>query len=236
MASAEAPAVAERVALATPKCSSSAAGHASLVSFARSQSASSFTHVFGAPSRLGADNNASPTTSEFPAPPPDRVFDFERAAAAASNAEKSSKAQTDEKKDAGKERELSPKRRQRRSVPKRMREPLSVDALTGLFEDLRGPAEASVDAGSVDNEAVLAQRLAALDVQKRRRKCADVEVNTEGDAEKTAVVENATAERLAPATEEDVDPDGLANELCFLVDQCDIKTQEKKTGFMPYIV
>lgn len=87
-----------------------------------------------------------------------------------------------------------------KAVPKRSREPMSVEQLAGLFGGLRGPAVAD-------------------DAQKRRRRA------------KHPPPPPPPHEPPQP-----VDADEHAEELCFLVDKCDIEDADKCAKFMPYIV
>lgn len=151
----------------------------------------------------------------------------------------------------------------RRSVPKRMRETTSVDALSGLFADMKGVADGSStgdESGKgVHSEDVLAAKLETLEVKKRRRK-ARVYIKGNGsddekkctkeywkkDAEKSAC-KNDTVKPLLKGTADTEkqpsasnntpsDEEDFANELSFLVTRCDIDADDKQAAFMPYIV
>lgn len=230
MASAQPPAAAERVALSQPQrsqCGSTAGAHARLLSFARAQSAPPHP-AFGAPSALGA---AAPPA--FPSPPPEGGF--ERALAAAQSLPRAFA-----NKSTGSLVGSPPPDRVRAPVPKRMREPMSVDALAGLFDGLRCPAQSGV---SLSEESALAERLAALDVQKRRRRCdaADMPALAGGahTASASSTADHSARDVVNPHAQKvqaPDDADGHADELSFLVEQCGIEDEDKDNKFMPYIV
>lgn len=185
-------------------CGSTSGGHASLVSFARSASSRApCSAEFGSPSHIGA----TPPGASQVTPPSNAVTDFERASASASEAEFKRNPQS------------LPRKRQHPSVPKRMREPVTVDALTGMLYELPCPSADSTQQPL--QEHLLSEQIARLEVQKRRRQCDASPIN------------NSQQEK--EGGQEGVDNnDDMTDDLCFLVDQVAIEESERETKFMPY--
>lgn len=184
------------------QCGSTAGGHASLVSFARSASSSRppGSAEFGSPSHIGA---ASPGSFQV-TPPRNAMSEFERASATVCQAES--------------HQQLHSRKRQHPSVPKRMREPMTVDVLTGMMHELPCPSADDVTERPIVEQS-LSEQMACMEVQKRRRQGDSVDVNTD---------EQAQSENHG------IGDDDMTDDLCFLVDQVAIEETKKATKFMPY--
>ncbi len=192
------------------QCGSTTGGHASLISFARSASSRTpGTVEFGSPSHIGV---ASPGSFRV-TPPQNATPEFERATASAIEAERK------------RNREAQSRKREHPNVPKRMREPMTVEVLTGMMHELPCPSAADDTTGTPIVDESLSEQMACMEVQKRRRQCDSIGMNS-GEQ-----VRNENQGMHTNGIEGD---DDMTDDLCFLVDQVAIQETEKETKFMPY--
>lgn len=192
------------------QCGATSVGHASLVSFARSASSRAPMNAeFGSPSHIGAATPESWQTT----PPRNATSEFQRASATASQ----SLSNLDKQDGSGK--------RQFGSVPKRMREPMTVEVLTGMMHELTCPSADEIASTQPVMQNSLGEQMACMEAQKRRRQCDNADVNLDGSNDSRAL--------HTVNTNGDGDDD-MTDDLCFLVDQVAIEETEKVTKFMPY--
>lgn len=236
-------------------CGATSVGHASLVSFARSASARNMPAVqdaantnqavampvaqFGCPSNMGAapvppqilsaegqdgDNNRVGSTTEF-----ERASAAMRASRTPGNRNESGAESCD---DTTSNVNRSPRVG---SVPKRMREPMTVDTLTGMLHEMPCPSSSAPgDKAACAKESNVfggdhLRISPSPDTQKRRRTAPSIGTTNTTDLPPPSININIDA-TASP-------DDDMTDDLCFLVDQVALKEDvEKEQKFMPYIV